>query len=217
MLRSGSWAERLLRVRGARGLWRTTHAAWRDPPSAKTPGRAGTKSCVSPCSAYSRVVAPSELVERFLATQARCAPALGFMSAAAEGRVFADEVGIPCPDALALLGDAAMDYAIVIRVSSAVLGGEAPDTSFELLAPAAARDVYMWHSGERRGFEAPKAAPYMTMLPFANADGDVLLVNAAGAVHWLPFTLPSRACQVAGSFDDLLAAVMASGYRRPSP
>jgi hypothetical protein len=149
-----------------------------------------------------------KIVELFLATQDRRVPMPGFTVSATDWRKLARDVGIPCPDALALLGDATMSYSIVFWLSSAALGGEAEETPFEMLAPSSAREVYAWHSEKRRDIEVPEAAPYMTMLPFANADGDALLIDTRGAVHWLPFTLPGRARQVAESIDDLLASIL---------
>jgi hypothetical protein len=146
-----------------------------------------------------------ELVARvILASQAHKLPA-HLTTSAGEWRQLAREVGVPCPDVLALLGDALAGHSIVIECT-ATDGG---DTKFELSLPARARATHAWTTGERREIEPPEVSRCLDeigpVLPFADsASGDVLMLDGKGAVHWIPFEEPARIKQVADRIEDLL-------------
>lgn len=126
--------------------------------------------------------------------------------AAPHGQAFrtaAEQLGVPCPDALVELGDA-MATRQVWR------------DSWELLTPDDALETRAFL--RRESVAAPCLAPRAEMLPLFVRDGDLLLLDKQGAIRLFSFSgAEYDHGVVAGSFDALLgrlldgAAIEASG------
>jgi hypothetical protein len=116
-------------------------------------------------------------------------------------RALANEVGIPCPDALVVLGDAMAERLLYFAF------GSPRRHQYEMLTPEDARDRRALLA--RLAHDFGELTPYTQMLPVFGQDGDLLLLDPSGAVHVWFHDDWSGSGRVASSLDDLLAHAMA--------
>jgi hypothetical protein len=114
-------------------------------------------------------------------------------------RALCDEAGVPCPDALVLLGDAMHAHTIYFSFEG---------HSYRMLSPEEAHDERVFLA--QMAIEFPILTPWKDLLPVFGEDGDLLLLDREGAVHALPHDDWESGARVAHGLEDLLARTTAA-------
>ncbi len=147
---------------------------------------------------------PGAVVARFISEQPasltrealeREAPGyLPGLAAWGEGwRVLCAELGMPCPPALVLLGDAMADRHLYLSFAG---------HAYSMLTPDEARETRTFLLGLARRY--PEFARHAAMLPVFGQDGDLLVLAPEGAVYAFVHDDDQDHAPVAASLEDVL-------------